>query len=95
MRSETRKNLSFYTIYDIIYKFLNSKVKTFTGEFLGEDETISVPQGEYFVMGDNRPASSDSREWGFVKKSQIIGRSIFVYWPPNRAKWINNPYAEK
>ena len=40
-----------------------------------------VGPNEYFVMGDNRGDSSDSREWGFVPSQNIIGKAAFVYWP--------------
>ena len=40
-----------------------------------------VPPDNYFVLGDNRAVSSDSRIWGFVPKANIIGRAAFVYWP--------------
>jgi signal peptidase I len=42
---------------------------------------VVVPPGEYFVMGDNRVDSYDSRSWGFVPAHDIIGRVLLVYWP--------------
>jgi signal peptidase I len=40
-----------------------------------------VPQGMYFVLGDDRLRSSDSRDWGFVPRTNIIGRAALIYWP--------------
>ena len=44
----------------------------------------TVPDGSYFMMGDNRAQSCDSREWGTVPRSDLIGPVFAVYWPPQR-----------
>jgi signal peptidase I len=49
--------------------------------------TWHVPQGEYFMLGDNRPGSCDSRRWGSVPRSSLIGPVMFTYWPPNRLSY--------
>lgn len=51
------------------------------GRFLREGVPVQVPNNQYLVMGDNRKNSSDSREWGFINRSDIVGRAFFVYWP--------------
>jgi signal peptidase I len=43
-----------------------------------------VPPNEYFVLGDHRSQSSDSRAWGYVPAENIYGKAVFVYWPPDR-----------
>jgi signal peptidase I len=50
--------------------------------------TIVVPRGEYYMMGDNRPDSEDSRYWGPVRRNWIIGKAFFTYWPPDRLGFL-------
>jgi signal peptidase I len=50
-------------------------------------DPVHVPAGHYFLMGDNRADSDDSRSWGTIASSQIIGRAVAVYWPPTRIRF--------
>jgi signal peptidase I len=50
----------------------------------GEFGPVKVPEGSYFMMGDNRGQSCDSRDWGSVPRSRLIGKVFATYWPPNR-----------
>ncbi len=52
--------------------------------FAVADKPMKVPEDSYFVMGDNRNNSEDSRYWGFVNRDLIIGRAMFVYWSCDR-----------
>jgi signal peptidase I len=47
-------------------------------------QEITTPDDQYFMMGDNRGESADSREWGPVPKKWIIGQAFMTYWPPRR-----------
>lgn len=45
---------------------------------------IKIPRGQYFMMGDNRAGSCDSRRWGTVPRANLIGKVVATYWPPSR-----------
>lgn len=70
--------------------YLSSDIKTYPGSFLKENEKFIVPPDHYFVLGDNRPHSSDSREFGPIRKGAIIGKSLIVYWPITAMRMVKS-----
>jgi signal peptidase I len=60
--------------------YIPTDYETLPGKFI-KDRTVTLGPDEYFVSGDNRPFSSDSRAWGPISKSDIVGRAFFRYWP--------------
>lgn len=50
---------------------------------------IVVPEDNYFVLGDNRNNSEDSRFWGFVPRENVIGRAFMIFWPVNRIQILD------
>lgn len=70
--------------------YLPPDYKTYGGTFLSEGKSVIIPPENYFVMGDNRSFSSDSREWGFVSRDKIIGESFIVYWPLGQFRLVKH-----
>ncbi|PIE81157.1 MAG: signal peptidase I [Chloroflexi bacterium] len=80
---------------------INEGVVTVNGVILDEpyireaprySYTGVVPEDEFFVLGDNRNNSSDSHSWSFLPEDHIVGKAMFIYWPP--ADWGAVPHYE-
>ncbi|WP_094244032.1 signal peptidase I [Tetragenococcus halophilus] len=71
--------------YNPAFQDIAAGAASFTSDFV-----YKVPEGQYFVLGDNRLISKDSRAFGFVNRSLIEGEVVFRYWPLNEIAIINN-----
>lgn len=60
---------------------------TFIRPYGASQKAIVVPQGSYFMMGDNRNASADSHVWGFVSQDRVVGRACLVFW---KQEWLQS-----
>ena len=79
------KNSTYYVNGEPLPEpYIADGVYTSGGSFLTEGEEITLLEDEYFLSGDNRPHSSDSREFGPIPLSDFIGRALFRYWPANK-----------
>jgi signal peptidase I len=79
-------------LYDVYYKPGPEDDEQDYDAFQGKDEIV-VPPNSYFVMGDNRNNSEDSRYWGFVPRDLVIGRAMFVYWSYDESAPSSNNYV--
>jgi len=61
--------------------YLPASTNTNSGAYLTEGTSVNVDPDQFFVLGDNRNHSSDSREWGYVPRKDIIGKVFLRYWP--------------
>lgn len=68
-----------------------AKTNLWDGGLMREGENYVVPEGNILVFGDNRPRSSDSREFGAIPISSIIGQVFYRYYPPQKIGGFKNP----
>lgn len=73
--------------------YISAQTNLWETGFIKDGQVLNVPQDEIFVMGDNRPRSSDSREFGPVTTDSVIGQVFFRYFPSNKVGSIKNPLA--
>ncbi len=64
--------------------YLPDNLHTFPGRFSAEGAALTVPPEQYFVLGDNREHSLDSRNIGFIPVDKITGKAWLIYWPLNK-----------
>lgn len=75
--------------YNSLFQELAEKADAFTTDSDGNTEfTVKVPKGEYYLMGDDRIVSKDSREFGTFPKSSIVGEVKFRFWPLSKIGFI-------
>ncbi len=74
--------------------YISSKTPLWEGGFIKEGTPYLVPDGEIFVMGDNRPRSSDSREFGSIPVETVIGQVFYRYFPTPKMGALKNPFPE-
>jgi len=72
-------------------KYIEEKAVTRSGQFAKENKTITIPADSYFVLGDNRDHSLDSRSLGLISRDKITGRAWIIYWPVSEVGAISNP----
>lgn len=72
-------------------EYLDGSVLTRGGDFLQEGKNIEIPESHYFVSGDNRSNSSDSRDFGVIHRDQIKGKAFLVYFPFSDFRLVKHP----
>lgn len=85
-----QNNEVFVNSVQVVEMYISAKTNLWEGGFSKEGVPIVVPDGELFVMGDNRPRSSDSREFGPITIDSIIGNVFYRYFPSDKMGPVKN-----
>jgi len=85
------KNTFYINDQPLNEEYLAPGVYIYGGSYLAEGEQLIVPPGTYFVLGDNRPHSADSREFGPIPVDDFIGKAVLRYWPFSKLGVITLP----
>lgn len=89
------ENQTVYVNGQIVYEpYISAATTLIPGNFAQEGVPIVVPEGYYWVMGDNRPRSSDSREFGPIPLTSIVGHVFYRYFPVKDMGPVANPFVE-
>jgi len=81
---EVKNQLVYVNNQPLQENYISAPTNLWDGGFLKADQPVTVPAGYIFVMGDNRPRSSDSREFGFIPTQSVVGTAIYRYFPPGK-----------
>jgi signal peptidase I len=85
---EIRNGTIYINDKPLMEPVFNQKYYYNRGDLALEGSKIKVPEGNYFVLGDNSASSKDSRYWGFVPHKNILGKAMMIYWPIQRIRVV-------
>ena len=88
-RVEVKDNALWVNNVKLDEPYIPSTFEILPGNYT-KGKIVTLGADEYFVSGDNRPYSSDSRAWGPITSKEIVGRAFFRYWPPQAAGWVEH-----
>lgn len=89
------KNANVYVNGTLLHEdYIASETPLWEGGYVKDGVPVIVPDGEIFVMGDNRPRSSDSREFGPVPIDSVIGQVFYRYYPSTKMGIVKNPFPQ-
>lgn len=87
-----KNNEVFVNNKQLTEPYISAKTPLWDGGYVVDGVPVTVPQNTLFVMGDNRPRSSDSREFGPIDQSSVVGQVFFRYLPADKMGSIENPF---